>query len=115
MIRSKPYTKRPFLSRRVDVIGDMTLPKRKLQATPLTKDREEWHVEYDSIGGHRAVGSLFRAGEIVRRTFNVKIEGSFFEVDIGTGSGVKIKFRHVVPGPKFHPCTCGITKGICSC
>lgn len=89
--------RRPFF-RRHYVRGDSPLPERRYRAVPITKDREEWHCVYDIVG-KRAVGSMYNGAELVRRVFNVKCEAGKFRVDIGTGSGVTIEFRHAPPPP----------------
>lgn len=73
---------------------DSPLPERRYFALAVTENRERWFVRYDLIGD-RVVGSMFNGSELVRKTFNVGIEfGAAFHVDVGTGSGVKIKFIH---------------------
>ena len=52
--------------------------------------------------GLRALGSLTCGGRTVREQFDVGISDTGnFAVDIGTGSGVKVKFRH--PMFEHHP------------
>ena len=85
--------RRHSFSRRYNEEKD-PVPVRKYNAEAETKDRDGWCVNYDIIG-KRVLGSMKDdAGVIVRRLFNVKLNGRGFAVDIGTGSGVKIEFLH---------------------
>lgn len=64
------------------------------------RHRSEWSARY-SVGisdtGPRAQGTLYQSGREVRR-FDVKInDKGIFAPDIGTGSGVKVRFRHTAP------------------
>jgi hypothetical protein len=81
-----------MFTRRIEM-GDGKPPVRNYKAIAATRDREEWHVEYDRVGKN-VVGTLFQGQEVRRKTFIVKLENGYFNVDIGTGSGVKIKFKH---------------------
>jgi hypothetical protein len=87
----KPRRRSAF-ARRIEIGDDKPLV-RNYKAQAATADREEWHVEYDRVGKN-VVGTLFKDNEIVRKNFIVKLENGYFNVDIGTGSGVKIKFKH---------------------
>jgi hypothetical protein len=60
---------------------------------PVTRHRETWHCE-GIVSGQRVLGTLYEGGRVVRRDFNVKLENdNTFKVDIGTDSGVKIRFK----------------------
>ena len=68
------------------------------KATGLNRHRSGWTAEYEiSVGasGRRAHGALHDGKTVVRERFDVKMaDDGTFQVDIGTGSGVKVKFRH---------------------
>lgn len=61
----------------------------------LTKNREYWTVtDLALAGGGRVTGSLWHHGHMQRKKFVVRLNADrTFEVDIGTGSGIKIKFQ----------------------
>ncbi len=51
----------------------------------------EVEVNFDT---RRVAGSLHRSQVVLRESFNVKLaDDNTFQVDIGTGSGVKVKFK----------------------
>jgi hypothetical protein len=57
---------------------------RFLLLQSVTPDRE----------GDRAIGRLYRRRKVIRKSFNVHVDAfDCFQVDIGTGSGVKVKFH----------------------
>lgn len=88
-MRNRRFLKSSILYKRIDV----NPPKRKYQAPSVSPHRENWIAHYDIVGP-RAVGSMFNGHELVRRTFKVKFLNGQFAVDVGTGSGVKVKFIH---------------------
>ena len=58
----------------------------------VTRGRSGWIADVQ-LQGDRAVGTLYHSGKVARAQFNVAVKNGEFLVDIGTGSGVKIKFR----------------------
>lgn len=65
----------------------------KLKA--INKNRNHWWVEvaiHPSSSGDRATGTLYQGWNKIR-TFDVGVRNGRFNVDIGTGSGVKVTFQ----------------------
>jgi hypothetical protein len=84
--------RRPFLRRRS--LGSDELPGRRFFARAISTGHEGWHSSYDIVGD-RAVGSMYdNEGRMVRRNFVVAIACGLFNVDVGTGDGVRISFDH---------------------
>jgi hypothetical protein len=74
---------------------------REVTLQCVTKDRDGWTAEVRREG-NRAIGRLYqRHGgkrECIRSGFNVAVDTfDAFSVDIGTGSGVKVKFHFGTP------------------
>lgn len=80
----------------------------------LNKWRDRWHAEFEVVKtekGCRAVGKVFSPHwpgkytpesqwpvKVTRDHFDVAVKADMtFQVDIGTGSGVKVKFRVPLP------------------
>jgi len=63
-------------------------------AKATNRDREDWYVDY-LVEGNWAMGSLYTLsdGQVWRDKFKVQIKNGRFNVDIGTGSGVKVTFQ----------------------
>lgn len=57
----------------------------------LSKDRHFWYVKYKQAGS-KVEGYLYNDNEFVR-AFKVTPKNGEIAVDIGTGSGVKIRFE----------------------
>jgi hypothetical protein len=72
----------------------------------VTPDREAW-TALVRRQGDRAIGRLYRKHDIIRKNFDVRIDTfDCFQVDIGTGSGVKVKFHfgsNLIPSAKWSP------------
>lgn len=64
-----------------------------LHLESVSKDRKGWTASIVIMNGY-AVGTLKSGVEVVRPFFRVKLDTTDrFQVDIGTGSGVKIAFH----------------------
>lgn len=66
--------------------------------TPALKSkqegREDWRVKPWHVKDGRVFGTLLVGSRVVRSHFEVAVQDDrTFQVDIGTGSGVKIKFE----------------------
>lgn len=55
--------------------------------------REDWYVTDWMVSHGRAFGKLMAGRDVIRHSFSVKVNSGEFAVDIGTGSGVKVKFK----------------------
>lgn len=76
-----------------EFIGQPTSDPKALRIESINRDRKGWFAEIRVQNG-RAIGRLLSGKEVVREAFNVRIDfQDCFQVDIGTGSGVKVKFH----------------------
>ena len=63
--------------------------------TSVTSGRRAWTARFHTYtldGSDRAKGSVYHAERHVR-DFDVVVRSNHISVDIGTGSGVKVRFR----------------------
>lgn len=63
--------------------------------TSVTGGHLAWTARFHTYtlsGSERAKGSIYHAGRHVR-DFDVAVRNNHIAVDIGTGSGVKVRFR----------------------
>lgn len=76
-----------------EFVGQPTSDPKVLRIESINRDRKGWFAEVRVQNG-RAIGRLLSGKKVVRETFDVRIDyQDCFQVDIGTGSGVKVKFH----------------------
>jgi hypothetical protein len=64
-----------------------------MNARQVTRLAQNYRIEGLEIKDGKALGALYSDGILMRKSFCVGIRDNQFSVDIGTGSGFKVKFR----------------------
>ena len=66
---------------------------RRIIRKSVTRGRSDYTAVFETYyNGGRANGQLLYCGEL-EREFDVMVRNNYIAVDIGTGSGVKVRFR----------------------